>query len=102
MAAAKKQGKDTLLDKVVLLGSSLAYLTKDASDELIDVLDRNKVISTKDGREAVEKVKEQLRSRQDKVKKTVVSQLGKVIDELGLATKKDIAKLKASKSKAKK
>lgn len=96
-----KKSKDTLLDKVVLLGSSLAYLIKDASDELIDVLERNKVISTKEGKETVEKVKEQLRSRRDVVRQTVVSQLGKVIDELGIATKKDLEAIQKKSSKKK-
>ena len=92
-AKAKSQ-QDTLLDKVVLLGSSLAYLTKGATDELIDTLEKNKVISTKEGKAAVEKAKAQLKLRQADVKKTVANELGKVIDQLGLATKKDLEALK--------
>lgn len=99
MATAKKTTKDTLVDKVVLLGSSLAYLTKGATDEIIEVLERNKVVSTKEGKAAVEKVKAQLTSRQDKVRKTVVAELGKVIDQLGLATKKDLEALKKATKK---
>lgn len=86
--------KDTLLDKVVLLGSSLAYLTKGATDELIDVLEKNKVISTKEGKAAVEKAKAELKSRQADVKKTVAGELEKVIDQLGIATRKDLEALK--------
>lgn len=98
---AKKATQSKLLDKVVLLGSSLAYLTKGATDELIDVLEKNKVISTKEGKAAVEKAKSEMQSRQDQVRKTVVTELGKVIDQLGLATKKDLEKL-AKKPTAKK
>jgi len=97
--ASKKSNKDTLLDKVVLLGSSLAYLTKGATDELIDSLEKNKVISTKDGKAAVEKAKAELKSRQADVKKSVVAELGKVIDQLGLATKKDLEDLKKKSTK---
>ncbi len=86
--------KDSLLDQVVLLGSSLAYLTKETTDELIDVLERNNVISTKEGRAAVEKVKTELKTRREDVKKVVVNQLSKAVDELGLATKKDLDALK--------
>lgn len=98
--ASKKSNKDTLLDKVVLLGSSLAYLTKGATDELIDTLEKNKVISTKDGKAAVEKAKAELKSRQADVQKSVTKELSKVIDQLGLATKKDLEELKKKTSKA--
>lgn len=102
---ASKKAKDTLLDKVVILGSSLAYLTKGATDELIDTLEKNKVISTKQGKEVVEKMKTDLKGRQAQAQKTVQSELSKVLDQLGLATKKDIESLKraqAKKSPAKK
>src|SRR5579872_2268479 len=95
---AKKQSKDTLVDKVVLLGSSLVYLTKGATDELIAVLERNDIVSTKEGKEAVEKVKVQLDARKSAVQKSVVKQLGKVIDQLGLATKEDLKKLAKNQS----
>ncbi|HEX7042834.1 MAG TPA: hypothetical protein VF189_06285 [Patescibacteria group bacterium] len=94
MATAKKTTKDSLVEKVVLLGSSLAYLTKGATDEIIDVLERNKVVSTKEGRAAVEKVKSQLEAKKKHVRGKVVSELSKVIDQLGIATKKDLEALK--------
>jgi len=90
---AAKKSKNTLVDKVVLLGSSLVYLTKGATDELIDVLERNDVVSTKEGKAAVEKVKSQLESRRKDVQGKVVKELGKVIDQLGLATKDDLKAL---------
>ena len=99
--ATKKQ-KDTLLERAVILGSSLAYLTKGATDELIDVLEKNKVISTKQGKETVDAVKAQIKARQSDVKKTVVTELSKVIDQLGIATKKDLEALKKVKTPAKK
>lgn len=89
-----KSKKDSLLDSVVLLGSSLAYLTKGATDEIIDVLEKNKVLSTKEGKAAVEKAKSELKARQADVRKTVSAELGKVIDQLGIATKKDLESLK--------
>lgn len=92
-----KKTKDTLMDRVVLLGSSLAYLTKGATDELIDTLEKNKLISTKDGKEQVEKMKAELKNRQGHVQKTVMTELSKVIDQLGLATKKDLEELKKTK-----
>lgn len=97
--ATKKATRDSLVEKVVLLGSSLAYLTKGATDELIDVLDRNKVISTKEGKAAVEKAKAELHARKSVVKNKVVSELTKVIDQLGLATKRDLEALKKSAKK---
>ena len=90
---ATKKSKDTLVDKVVLLGSSLAYLTKGATDELLDVLEKNKVISTKEGKAAVEKVKSQLDARKKSVQSQVVKQLQGVINQLGLATKEDLKQL---------
>jgi len=98
--STKKQ--ESLLDKVVLLGSSLAYLTKEATDELYDVLEKNKVIKTKEGKEAVEKVRSQIKSRQGQVRQHVVNELGKVIDELGLVTKKDLEALHKKSSPKKK
>lgn len=98
-SGGKKSNKDSLLDKVVLLGSSLAYLTKGATDELIDTLEKNKVISTKDGKAAVEKAKSELKSRQADVQKSVAKELSKVIDQLGLATKKDLEALKKKSTK---
>lgn len=97
----KKSSKktDTLLDKVVILGSSLAYLTKGATDELIDTLEKNKVISTKQGKEVVDKMKADLKGRQASAQKTVQSELAKVLDQLGLATKKDIEALKRTQSR---
>lgn len=93
MPAKKAKTKDTLVDKVVLLGSSLAYLTKGATDELLDVLEKNNVVSTKEGKAAVEKVKAQLESRKNSVQKQVVKQLQAVVNQLGLATKEDLKKL---------
>lgn len=95
---AAKKTKDTLLEKAMILGSSLAYLTKGATDELIDTLERNKVISTKQGKEVVEKMKADLKVRQKEaqknVQKTVQKELAKVFDQLGLVTKKDLEVLK--------
>lgn len=104
MAAKKSSNKkDTLLDKAVLLGSSLAYLTKGATDELIDTLEKNKVISTKQGKEVVEKMKADLRGRQkaaqSTVQKTVQKELAKVMDQLGLVTKKDLEALMKAQAK---
>ena len=96
---ATKKLKETLVEKVVLLGSSLAYLTKGATDELFDVLERNKVVSTKDGRAAVEKVKADIEAKRNHVKKKVVNELSKVIDQLGIATKKDLEAFKKSSAK---
>lgn len=96
------KSKDSLLDKVVLLGSSLAYLTKETTDELVEILDRNKVISTKEGREAVEKVKGELKTRRDTVRKSVMTQLSKAIDDLGIATKKDLEALQPKQTPRKK
>lgn len=93
MAVKRVKSEKSLVDRVVLLGSSLAYLTKGATDELLDVLERNNVVSTKEGKEAVEKVRAQLDARKKSVQTKVVKELGKVLDQLGLATKKDLAKL---------
>lgn len=95
----KKTTKDSLVEKVVLLGSSLAYLTKGATDELIDTLEKNKVISTKEGKAAVEKVKSEIHAKKSHVRTKVVSELTKVIDQLGIATKKDLEGLKRSAKK---
>ena len=94
--------KDTLMDKVLLLGSSLAYLTKGATDEMIDVLEKNKVISTKEGKAAVEKMRTDLKSRQAEVQKKVTKELTNVFDQLGLATKKDLEKLQKKSAAPKK
>lgn len=91
---AAKKSTDSLLDRVVILGSSLVYLTKGATDDLVDMLEENKIISVKDGKEMAEKIRKEVKTRQQKVRKTVVKQLSKVIDELGIATKKDLEKLK--------
>ncbi len=93
MAAKKGKSKNTLVDKVVLLSSSLVYLTKGATDELVDVLEKNTAVSSKEGRQAVEKVKAELDSRKKSVQSKVVKELGKALDALGVATKRDLEKL---------
>lgn len=91
---ATKKTKDSLLNKLVILGSSFVYLTKDTAEDVIDVLEKNKVLSEKEGKQMAQNIRQEVKTRKDTVKKGVISELRSVINELGIATKEDLEKIK--------
>jgi polyhydroxyalkanoate synthesis regulator phasin len=103
MPANRKTSKteESLLDQLVVLGSSLAYLTKGAADELFTTLEKHNIISP-EGKDVSEKIKHEFKQRQEKARKKVIAELGKVVNELDLVTKKDLEALKKSTGTSKK
>ena len=74
------------------LGASV-FLKEKVEEELKKLEDKGK-IETKDVKSFLEKKKKKGKDEDEKLKNSVKSVLKEVIDELGLATKEDIAKLK--------
>ena len=96
---AKKSHKltidfDDLLDQAMVLGSSLVYLAKDSADEIVNELEKRELLSNEKGRKMASDLKDQFSTRKDKLHSKVKAHLTKVIDELGIATKEDLKKMK--------
>ncbi len=96
--AAKTRGKDTkdLLHKAIVLGSSFVYLGQGVADDVVTELEKNKILSGKEGKALAKKIRSEVSERREVVRKKVLSQLGSVLDDLGVARKKDITALKRS------
>lgn len=74
------------------LGASV-FLKEKVEEELKKLEDKGK-IETKDVKSFLESLEQKGKDEDEKFKNSVKSVLKEVIDELGLATKEDIAKLK--------
>lgn len=94
--AAKKDDKK-LLDRAVVLGSSLVYLGKGVADDIISELEKNKILAGDEGKDMAKKIRSQAMDKGDEVRKTVITELGKVINELNSAAKKAEKKGKTAK-----
>ncbi len=85
---------DNLLDQALVLGSSLVYLAKDSSDELITLLENHDILVRDEGKKVAKKMKGRFHSQKSKLKETLKKELKNVIDDLGIATRKDLKKSK--------
>jgi polyhydroxyalkanoate synthesis regulator phasin len=86
-----------LLDQALVLGSSLVYLTKDSADAIIEELEKKDLLSPEKGRKLTEDIKKGFSQRKEKLNLRIKAKLKKVIDNLGIATKEDLEKLRKAK-----
>ena len=94
--AAKKDDKK-LLERAIVLGSSLVYLGKGVADDIISELEKNKILAGDQGRDMAKRIRSQAMDKGDEVRKTVITELGKVITELNSAAKAADKKKKPAK-----
>ncbi len=85
---------DNLLDQAMVLGSSLVYLAKDSGEAIVGELEKRELLSTDKGRKLARDIKDNFKSRKSKLHAKVKDALKKVIDDLGIATKEDLEKMK--------
>lgn len=93
MPAKKKETQSetktkNLIKQAVVLGSSLVYLTKGVSDDIVKELEKNKIIQGNEGKEVAEKIRTEVKEKGAAMKQNILVQLGKVINDLSEAAKK--------------
>ena len=91
---AKNTKKETLLNKAVILGSSLVYLGKGVAEDVISEFEKRNLLAGKEGKELADKLRSDLMDKKDEVKERVVKELRNIVDQLGIATKEDLKKMK--------
>lgn len=92
----KRKKEKSLVTKAVILGSSLIYLGRDVAGDVVTDLEKREILSGKEGKDMAEKMRKEIDERGEKIRKDVLKQLGKIVSEMGVATKDDIKKLKLS------
>lgn len=83
-----------LLDQAVIFGSSLVYLTKDSADIIIEELEKKELLSSKEGRKLADDIHDNFTKRKNELHAKVKKHLKEIIDDLGIATKEDLKKMK--------
>lgn len=96
----KKKKKTTtielgdMLDQAIVLGSSMVYLAKDGADMIVEELEKKELLSTKEGRKLADDIKDNFEKRKGDLHAKVKKHLKTIIDDLGIATKEDLQKMK--------
>lgn len=96
----KKKTKKTtidvgdMLDQAIVLGSSLVYLAKDGADTIVEELEKRELISSKEGKKLANDIKDNFEKRKGDLHAKVKKHLKSIIDDLGIATKEDLQKMK--------
>ena len=85
---------DDLIDQALVLGSSLVYLAKDSADGIISELEKRQLLSSKEGKKMAEDIRNNFTKRKNKLHSKIKESLRGVIDDLGIATKEDLKKIK--------
>ena len=85
---------DDFVDQAMVLGSSLVYLAKDSADGILDELEKRQLLSSKEGRKLAEDIKNNFTKRKNKLHAKIKESLRGVIDDLGIATKEDLKKIR--------
>ncbi len=83
-----------MLKELIHTGLGAGLLLKDKVEEELKKLEDEGKIKTKDAKSFIESIEKKGKEEEDKQKDKIKSILKEVIDELGLATKEDIEKLK--------
>lgn len=91
---AKSTKKETLLNKAVVLGSSLVYLGKGIAEDVISEFEKRNLLAGKEGKELADKLRSDLMDKKDEVRTRVVKELHNIVNQLGIATKEDLKALK--------
>jgi len=83
-----------MLKELLYTGVGIASVMKEKVEEEIEKLEKSGKIKKDDAKDFLEKIEEKGKEQDERNKEKVKSMLKEIIDELGIATKKDIQDLK--------
>ena len=83
-----------MLKELIFTGLGGALILKEKIEDELKKLEVNGKIDTKDAKSFLESLEQKGKESDEKFKNELKSTLKEIIDELGLATKEDLAKLK--------
>ena len=83
-----------MLKELLYTGVGIASVMKEKVEEEIEKLEKSGKIKKDDAKDFLEKIEEKGKEQEEKNKEKVKSMLKEIIDELGIATKKDIQDLR--------
>lgn len=83
-----------MLKNLVYAGIGAAVVMKEKVEEEVKKLEDEGKIKTKDAKSFLDSIEKKGKDEQNRVKEELKSTLKEVIDELGLATKEDLQKMK--------
>ncbi len=83
-----------MIDKLLYTGLGAAAVLKDKVESELETLEKKGKIKTDDAKSFLESIEKKGKEEDDKIKGEIKKALKEIIDELGLATKEDIEKLK--------
>lgn len=83
-----------MLKNLVYAGIGAAVVMKEKVEEEVKKLEEEGKIKTKDAKSFLDSIEKKGKDEQNRVKEELKSTLKEVIDELGLATKEDLQKMK--------
>jgi len=83
-----------MLKDLIYAGMGAAVVIKEKVEEEVKKLEEQGKIKTDDAKSFLESIEKKGEAEQERIKAELKSTLTEVIDELGLVTKEDLAKLK--------
>jgi len=83
-----------MLKELLYTGVGIASVMKEKVEEEMEKLEKSGKIKKDDAKNFLEKIEEKGKEQEKKNKEKVKTMLKEIIDELGIATKKDIQDLK--------
>lgn len=83
-----------MLKNLVYAGIGAAVVMKEKVEEEVKKLEEEGKIKTKDAKSFLDSIEKKGKDEQNRVKEELKSTLKEVINELGLATKEDLQKMK--------
>lgn len=84
----------SLLEKGFLAGIGLLSMTRDKAQKLIDELSHEGEVQKNEVKQWVDQLSDRGEEERQALRKLVRDEMKKVLDEMGLATKEDIQKLR--------
>ncbi|NCB13380.1 MAG: hypothetical protein EOM78_17305 [Erysipelotrichia bacterium] len=83
-----------MLKELIFTGLGGALVLKDKIEDELKKLEEKGKLDTKDVKSFLESLEQKGKENDEKFKEELKSKMKEIIDELGLATKEDLAKLK--------
>jgi polyhydroxyalkanoate synthesis regulator phasin len=83
-----------MLKELLYTGIGAAAILKEKVEDEVKKLEQNGKLKTDDAKSFLESIEKKGKEEEEKSKERLKSMLKEVIDELGLATKEDLEKLK--------
>ena len=83
-----------IIKKSFLLGLGAATLTKKQAEKMVKGLVKNNVVTAKEGKEMLKKMKKMAKSEGARVRELAGKEAKRVVGKLSLASKSQIAKVK--------